>query len=279
MAILTHITRRGFVLGSAALIGTPLRAADPGCILTQQQEEGPYYVDDETLRSDVTEGRPGVPVKLRVALVDSRTCAPLQNAAVDIWHCDAMGVYSGFTASGGGMAFPGGRGPGPGPGRGPGPGGRGQGRPGGFGGPGGNKGSGVAQDETRFMRGVQLTDQAGVAGFDTIYPGWYQGRTIHIHLKVHLGGVAAAKYSGGHVAHTGQLFFPEDITADVAKLAPYVGHSEVHRTLHSEDNIFSHQGGAQTLMKLSRLQKGTNAGGFLATVTLAVDPTATPAVF
>jgi protocatechuate 3,4-dioxygenase beta subunit len=290
------LSRRGFVLGGTALLASPLRAADPGCMLTSQQEEGPYYVDDEVLRRDVTEGRPGLPLQLRIAIVDSRTCAPLKDAAVDIWHCDALGVYSGFTSNGGGEnGFPGGP-PGGSPARGdmttggappgaPPPGGRrGPGRSGGPRGPGGpggmgGRGRGTALDDTRFLRGVQLTDARGAAEFVTIYPGWYQGRTIHIHLKVHVGGTAAAKYSGGHVAHTGQLFLPEDITADVAKMEPYSGHTQVHRTVHSEDHIFLHQGGSQALMQTARLQKSSNAGGFLATVTLAVDPTATPVVF
>ncbi len=262
-----YLTRRGFVLGGAALAGTrPLWAADPACVLIAEQEEGPYYIDDQTLRQDVTEGRPGVPLRLRVALVDSRTCEPLQDAAVDIWHCDALGVYSGFTAQGGGgNGFPG-----DGPARGPG--GRGRGGPNG-------RTRGGAQDETRFLRGVQLTDRHGMAEFASLYPGWYQGRTIHVHLKIHVGGTAAAKHSGGHVAHTGQLFFPEDITADVAGIAPYAAHSAVHRTLHSEDHVFQSQGGAQAMLKLARLQKGSDASGFLATATVAVDPAATPAVF
>jgi len=132
-------------------------------------------------------------------------------------------------------------------------------------------------DETRFLRGVQITNRQGIAEFATLYPGWYAGRTIHIHLKVHVGGSAAAeRYAGGHVSHTGQLFLPEDITEQIAKMEPYLKHSNVHRTLHSEDNIFRQQGGAQSMMTLERLQKGFNTGGFVADVVLAVNPEATP---
>jgi protocatechuate 3,4-dioxygenase beta subunit len=199
-------------------------------------------VDSAKLRPDITEGRPGVPLRLRIALVDAKTCMPLENAAVDIWHCDAAGVYSGFTSMGSGG----------------GPGGRGRSR---------------EIDETRFLRGVQLSGKQGIVDFTTIYPGWYQGRTIHIHLKVHWGGKAVNEtYGGGHVAHTGQLFLPEDITADVAKMAPYASHSGVHRTLQGEDMIFRSQHGSAGLMTLERLSKGTNAGGFLATATVADDP-------
>lgn len=76
-------------------------------------------------------------------MLDSATCKPIANGAVDIWHCDAGGTYSGVS---------------------------------------GNSG--------RFLRGIQKTNAKGVASFDTIYPGWYQGRTVHIHVKVYVGGNA-----------------------------------------------------------------------------------------
>jgi len=278
------LNRRSFVIAGAAILSSTPRFlhAAPGCTLTPEAEEGPYYVDYLKARADVTEGRPGVPLKLRIAIVDAKRCEPLKDAAVDIWHCDAGGVYSGFTANGGGDGA--GRGFGPPAASGPagpggfGPGGGGRGGRGGPGGPGG-RGQGPS-DETRFLRGIQLTNTQGVAEFATIYPGWYAGRTIHIHLKVHLGGKAASdKYAGGHVSHTGQLFLPEDLTEQIAKMEPYSKHSNVHRTLHSEDNIFMRQGGKQSMMTLDRLQKGSNAGGFLADIVVAVDPDATPARF
>ena len=154
---------------------------------------------------------------------DARTCNPLANAALDIWHCDAFGVYSGFTAMSpdGGFGGPGGLG-----GRGPGgPGGRGQ----------------RQIDATRFLRGVQLTDQQGRAEFLTVYPGWYSGRAIHIHVKAHIGGEAAQKYAGGHVAHTGQFFFPEDLTERIARLEPYAKRLAVHRTLRLHEELAERQ--------------------------------------
>jgi protocatechuate 3,4-dioxygenase beta subunit len=276
-----QLTRRSLLAGGAALVCAHAMPADPSCTLTPEQEEGPYYIDSARLRQDVTEGRPGVPLKLRVALVDSRRCAPLENVALDIWHCDALGVYSGFTANSpdGPAGMPGRRGgpPGFGPGMPPPP-GRG---PGGPGGPDGPEGFGPPRaqqtDASRFLRGVQLTNAKGIAEFASIYPGWYSGRAIHIHLKVHLGGSAGDTYAGGHVSHTGQLFFPEDITQDVAKLQPYSKRLQVHRTLQSEDGIFTGQHGSATMLNLARLTKGSNADGFLATVTLAIDPDATPA--
>jgi protocatechuate 3,4-dioxygenase beta subunit len=273
------LTRRGFFVGGvAALACQHLKASAPSCQLTAEQEEGPYYIDDEKLRRNITEGRPGVPLILRVALVDATRCTPLENAALDIWHCDALGMYSGFTGD-----SPDGRG-GPGRGRGPG-GGPGFGGPGPGGGPGGGPGrrgmrppdGGRQTDATRFLRGVQLTDKKGVVEFATLFPGWYSGRAIHIHLKVHIGGAAAAeKYAGGHVAHTGQLFIPEEITEEVAKLEPYATRLNVHRTLQTEDGIFNSQHGSTSMVNIDRLRSASNADGFLANVTLAVDTEATP---
>jgi protocatechuate 3,4-dioxygenase beta subunit len=256
-------SRRQFLVTGAALAGA-MRAmpSTPACVLTTEQEEGPYYVDDGKVRSNITEGKPGVPLRLRVALVNAKTCAPLPKAALDIWHCDAGGVYSGYTANGGrmpgGFGGPGGRPPGPPP-------------DGEFGPPpmGGPMGGGHHPlDATRFLRGVQVTDGSGLAEFVTIYPGWYAGRAIHIHLKVH---------AGGHVAHTGQLFFPEEVTAGIAKLQPYAKHRDVHLTTQAEDMVFEPQHGAGGLLTLARLEKKSDASGFLATVTLAIDPEATPA--
>jgi len=123
-------------------------------------------------------------------------------------------------------------------------------------------------DTKRFLRGLQVTSEKGIVEFATLYPGWYSGRAIHIHLKAHVGG---------HVSHTGQLFFPEDVTADVAKLEPYAKRLKVHRTTQGEDDIFQSQHGSESMVTLARLKNGSNADGFLATVTLAVDPEATPA--
>jgi protocatechuate 3,4-dioxygenase beta subunit len=275
-----RVTRRGFLLaGTTALICRKGISATPACQLTPEQEVGPYYIDDALVRADLTEGKPGLPLTLRIAVVDSRSCAPLPHAAVDIWHCDALGLYSGFTAN----SPDGGRGPrefrppdglppGPPPGMPafpPGmPPGRGRGAP----------PAARISDSSRFLRGLQITDKQGLVEFATLYPGWYAGRAIHVHLKAHIGGAAAGgRYSGGHISHTGQMFFPEDITEAVAKTEPYSRRLAVHRTTQEEDGIFNSQHGSASMLAMSRRKPGTNADGFLATVTLAVDPEATPA--
>ena len=283
-----QLTRRGFVLGLASLPALKVRAATPSCVLTSEQEEGPYYIDGATLRRNITEGKDGVPLTLRIVLMDSESCSPLPGAAVDIWHCDAVGIYSGFTANSMSQAdgpppprggpppdapgFRGGMPPGPPPDgldlR--------DGMPPPF--PGGRGGRGSRTiDPTRFLRGVQITNAQGIAEFGTVYPGWYAGRTIHIHLKVRVGGDAPKEvYSGGHVSHTGQLFFPEDVTEQVAKLKPYVQHQNVHRTTQEEDGIFRSQHGSSSIVKLEKASNPSGPSGFVAIAVLAVDPELTP---
>lgn len=72
----------------------------PDCVLTPGQEEGPFYIDLTQVRQDIVENRPGVPLALALTVVDSTTCEPIRDAAVDIWHCDALGVYSGEPSEG-----------------------------------------------------------------------------------------------------------------------------------------------------------------------------------
>jgi protocatechuate 3,4-dioxygenase beta subunit len=260
------LSRRVFLIGgigvAGALRGMP---SSPACVLTTEQEEGPFYVDYKKVRRDITEGKQGVPLQLKIALVHAKKCTPLTNAALDIWQCDASGVYSAFTKVKMGPP-PGMGGPDGPPG---GPGGRPLGPPpgGGFGPPPG-MGNHKGMDETRFLRGVQAADSNGMVEFATIYPGWYEGRTIHIHLKVH---------TGGHVSHTGQLFFPEDVTERIAKMQPYAANTEVHRTTQAEDHVYQDEHGAPGMVTLARIDPRSEAGGFIATVTLAVDPEATPA--
>ncbi len=72
----------------------------PDCVLTPEQDEGPFYIDLARVRKDIAEDRPGVPLALVVTVVDSNTCKPIRDAAVDVWHCDALGVYSGEATEG-----------------------------------------------------------------------------------------------------------------------------------------------------------------------------------
>ena len=179
------------------------------CVLTPEQTEGPYYIAGEKVRRTITDGRPGTPLTLHLQVVNASTCKPIKGAAVDIWHADAVGVYSGF----------------------------GQGA--------GNR---------TFMRGIQRTDAKGVATFRTVYPGWYMGRTVHVHVKVHLGG---------RVVHTGQLYFPDTLTDAVYKKAPYSSRPG-RDTRNANDSVFRNGG------KSSMLNVRKSRAGYLAAITMGV---------
>src|SRR5215208_718352 len=179
------------------------------CVLTPEQTEGPYYIDGEKLRRNITEGKPGTPLSLHLKVVNASTCKAIRGATVDIWHADAVGVYSGF-------------------------------------------GAGAAS--RTFMRGIQRTNAQGLAIFRTVYPGWYQGRTVHIHVKVHLGG---------DVVHTGQLYFPDAVTDAVYRRAPYTSRPS-RSTRNSSDAIFRN-GGSRSLLAL---RKG--ASGYTASISMGV---------
>jgi protocatechuate 3,4-dioxygenase beta subunit len=138
-----------------------------------------------------------VPLLLRLKVVDASTCRPIKGAAVDVWHSDALGVYSGF---------------------------------------------GAGSRNRTFMRGVQRTDRNGLARFRTVYPGWYQGRTVHIHVKVHVAG---------NVVHTGQLYFPDPVTDRVFRRTPYSRRPR-RSTRNANDFVFA-QGGRRSLLSLRKV--------------------------
>ena len=253
------------------------------CRLAAEQEEGPYYVEDELVRSNIVEGKPGVPLSLRLVVLDARTCKPLQNAAVDIWHCDAEGIYSGYTQQsrmqggppGGpdGPDGPGGPNGGPPPGFDPQHPGDRPGPPGGMGRPPKNN----PTDKFTFLRGIQITGADGSVNFQTVFPGFYQGRTNHIHFKVREGGQVSSKtYTAGHTAHTGQLFFPEEVSIQLMQHEPYSLH-KIHRTTQAEDHVFGEQNGQLFIARLQPLHPGNFGAGIHAELVAAVDPTATPA--
>jgi protocatechuate 3,4-dioxygenase beta subunit len=200
---------------------------DVSCVLTPEQTEGPYYIAREKVRSNITEKRPGTPLKLRCTVVDAASCRAIKGAAVDIWHCDSGGVYAGFVAASTGGA------------------------------PGGNSGP---TDKNTFLRGIQFTNSRGIAEFETIYPGWYRGRTVHIHVKVHLRHDAV-----GHVVHTGQLFFSDSLTTRVYQAAPYKSRAASRDTFNNTDSIYQ-SGGKQSTLTMKRDGKG----GYIGTIALGV---------
>jgi protocatechuate 3,4-dioxygenase beta subunit len=210
-----RITRRRLLgLAALGLAGVPLlrsrvASADAAvaCVLTPELTEGPYYLPNEPIRRNITEGKPGMPLRLHLTVAGASSCRAIKGAAVDIWHADAGGVYSGVA---------------------------------------GNTGT--------FLRGIQLTDRNGLAVFDTIYPGWYRGRAVHIHVKVHVGG---------NVVHTGQLFFPDALSDRVYKTTPYRARGNPDTT-NAEDAIYR-SGGSRSL-----LRPVSSGSGYVASMMMGV---------
>ncbi|MFT4151828.1 MAG: intradiol ring-cleavage dioxygenase [Paracoccaceae bacterium] len=179
------------------------QAADAGlistdvCILQAEVTEGPFYVDPRLLRSDIAEDRRGMPMQLRLQVVTA-DCAPVADARVDVWHCDAEGVYSGVR----------------------------------------NLGEGPDATGATFLRGTQMTDIGGVATFQTIFPGWYRGRTVHVHYKVFLDDRNVL---------TGQIFFDEAVIAQIHQDHPaYAARAAARDMLNADDGI-ARQAGAAAL--------------------------------
>ena len=185
----------------------------PACIVRPETTEGPYFLDGQLDRSDIrAEPSDGslkegalLALAFSVSQVTPNGCLPLAGAIVDIWHCDALGVYSGVAGSPG----------------------------------------------TKFLRGYQLTDENGLAQFTTVYPGWYPGRTVHIHFKIRLDA------PGGSYDFTSQLFFDDAITDQVFTQPPYASRGP-RNVRNQADNIFR-SGGDQLLLAPTPADAGYQA--------------------
>jgi len=165
------------------------------CAITPEVTEGPFYFDPKLERADVTEGKKGIALTVGLQVVDA-ACNPLAGARVDIWHCDAQGAYSGY--------------------------------------PGQGDGRNVDTSGQTFLRGWQRTDASGIASFATIYPGWYRGRTTHIHFKV---------FPNDSSVMSGQLFFPDSLSEQIfTAVAPYNDRPGKRDTSNAGDGIASQAG-------------------------------------
>lgn len=165
--------------------------------LWSEQDQGPYHRDAQPTRRDVVEDREGVALQLGIRLATEDGPRPLHGAVVEIWQCDALGRYSGFPPP--------------------------------------RSAEVTAENSARveyvsgqtFLRGSQRSDPAGMVEFGTIYPGWYPGRTVHIHLMVHVDDVVL----------TSQLYFPEHVNNHVLALEPYAERPG-RDTTNDTDEIF-----------------------------------------
>ncbi len=174
---------------------TPSTAPTSGtCKVGDTETDGPYPLynkrDASITHTDITEGKTGLPLSMAITIRNiNNNCDVVPNTRVDIWHCDKDGYYSGYV----------------------------------------NQGYLGNQDNTAktFCRGIATADASGVARFQTIYPGWYQGRVTHIHAQI---------YVGGQLKLTTQIAFPEDLNTAVYNTDLYKAHGQ-NSTKNTTDSI------------------------------------------
>jgi protocatechuate 3,4-dioxygenase beta subunit len=203
--------------GAAGFVAGPI----PQCVVRPEQTEGPFFVDRMLERSDIrSDPRTGtvsegarLDLSFTVSRVGSGGCTPLPGAQVEVWQCDAVGVYSAVRDR-----------------------------------------RGNAEGES-FLRGHQVTDASGRAAFTTIYPGWYQGRAVHVHFKIRTEPGAARGYE-----FVSQLYFDDDLTDRVHAQPPYAGHGARDRR-NADDGIFR-RGGEQLMLAVREQPGGSYAAAF-----------------
>jgi protocatechuate 3,4-dioxygenase beta subunit len=221
------IGRRGLLaaIGAAGLsAAAPSAGAAPRALpLTAQATEGPYYIDVAKFRSDITEGLEGVPLEVRFIVLEPAG-KPLRGLRVDLWHCDAQGRYSGFGGQGDDLT--------------------------------------LSFESKTFLRGSQRTDREGAVAFATVYPGWYAGRTTHIHFKV---------LNGARTVLTSQFFLPDGLSEYLYAQVPGYRRARLRDTLNSTDGIALKAGA--TVIGAVREERQR----YVATLTLVVDPASRPA--
>jgi uncharacterized protein (TIGR03437 family) len=210
-----------------------IEAADACVPATPTVTEGPYWVDEKLFRSDIRTdpstgiARAGIPLTLTITIqnLSNGSCSPLAGAYVDIWHCDAKGIYSDESTYN----------------------------------PGGGTGS-VNTTGQKFLRGYQITDGNGSVTFTTIYPGWYAGRTIHIHFRVRT-------YSGNSVLgnFVSQIFFDDSISNTVLSQSIY-SRTTARDTTNARDIVYQVANKERMLATVS----GDVAAGYTATLTAGV---------
>jgi protocatechuate 3,4-dioxygenase beta subunit len=185
--------------GTKAIQGTypdPFGAVDAGmmCRLYPRQTLGPCYANGPMMRKDISDGQEGLPLRLSF-LVVGEGCKPVPNATVDIWHSGREGTYSALSSP---LCNP----------------------------------SGMSTLAENFCRGVQPTDEAGRVDFDSIFPGWYFLRTIHIHFTVRVDGRAV----------TSQLYFEDALTDEILAQGGY--ETRGRRSVRNASDMEFRTGGA-----------------------------------
>lgn len=209
------------------------------CMLSPEQISGPYFRNDKLIRRDITESEKGIPLLLNIKVVSPTNCKPVKGVFVDIWHCNSRGKYSGWT-----MVDP-------------------------------DEEAQTAEiasiprtDERTFLRGAQQTDENGMVRFTTIYPGYYAGRATHVHVAIRK--VSKDLSEKEHFAFVSQMYFPEEISAQVYQDDDYTNR-RIMRVKNEQDELYIKMNGRYSLVSLVRLDNDDFRGGFTGEIILSID--------
>ncbi|MEU6348030.1 intradiol ring-cleavage dioxygenase [Streptomyces sp. NPDC047072] len=208
--------------GSTTAADAATSTASSGiCTLNAEVTEGPYSLDGALVREDIREDKEGFEVQYTFTVVDqANDCEPLADALVEIWHCDALGEYSGFVGGNGH----------------------------------------TEEDNGTFLRGGQMTDSNGQCSITSIWPGHYVSRAVHVHMRVHTDvTLTDDSYTGGDIIHTGQLFFDPDINTEVQATSPYSANTTKETAL-ADDSIYDDGGASSGLLTLTALGSSVSDG-------------------
>jgi protocatechuate 3,4-dioxygenase beta subunit len=199
--------------GTASMTGTYPDPFTSGlgatCALSCASTLGPCYAAT-LVRKDISEAQKGLPVRLAFLVVDE-ACKPVEGATIDIWHTSPAGLYSGEDASD--MC---------------------------------TSGDATAR-ASKWFRGVQTTDSKGRVDFDTCFPGWYRGRTIHIHFTVRVKDVEYV---------TSQLFFEDAMVDEIVAEQPIYKDRGARDTTNKNDNVISEAAVAEYVFQTERMDDG-----------------------
>ncbi|EJM78059.1 intradiol ring-cleavage dioxygenase [Pseudomonas sp. GM60] len=219
---------------------TSVTSTQPAYLLSPEQIVGPYFRNPKLIRRNISEGLDGIPLVLRLTIIDAMTREPVNGAIVDIWHCNARGAYSGWSKVNPDKEVDV-----------------------------GDIGAVPRTDDDTYLRGGQFTDQKGIVRFTTIYPGFYAGRALHIHVAIRV--TAGNNYlEERHVAWVGQLYFPEVASRSVLNAREYSGRTVTALT-NDEDYFYTSMGGAASTLNVHTLGRDSKEDGFFGQMTIGID--------
>ncbi|RLN46162.1 hypothetical protein BBJ29_005561 [Phytophthora kernoviae] len=170
------------------------------CVLAPETTQEFFYVSGKLYRQDITENETGISLTTELQFIDVNTCTAISNLWIDFWHSNAAGVYSELVGSNAGES------------------------------------SEASNVDTTFLRGLVQTDSYGLASFKSIFPGHYAGRAPHIDVLARYDGTFENNntYSGGSTVHSGEIFFDQDLIAEVEGTDAYASNAQ-NLTLNTDD--------------------------------------------